>query len=158
MAPETASQLAVKPEEVTLVSSDTAGAAGVEFTVTARVRAVPEPQPLSAVTETLPELEREHPILQRKRAIVSSDAHRLWEIAEPVGVIAGIVPTTNPTSTVIFKSMIALKARNAIVFSPHPSAVKCTAEAARVMNQAAVAAGAPANVISCLTYLARQFT
>lgn len=84
--------------------------------------------------------------------IIRNDAAaKIWEIAEPVGVIAGIVPTTNPTSTVIFKSLIALKARNAIVFSPHPSAVRCTAEAARVMNQAAVAAGAPASVIGCLT-------
>lgn len=76
---------------------------------------------------------------------------RIWEIAEPAGVIAGIIPTTNPTSTVIYKAMIALKARNAIVFSPHPSAVRCTAEAARLMNQAAVAAGAPDGVIGCIT-------
>lgn len=83
---------------------------------------------------------------------------KLWEIAEPVGVIAGIVPTTNPTSTVIYKALIALKARNAIVFSPHPSAVRCTAEAARVMNQAAVAAGAPEGVISCLTTVSLEAT
>lgn len=78
-------------------------------------------------------------------------ANRIWEIAEPVGVIAGIVPTTNPTSTVIYKSMIALKARNAIVFSPHPSAVRCTFEAARIMHDAAVAAGAPEGSIGCLS-------
>ena len=83
---------------------------------------------------------------------------KIWEIAEPVGVIAGIIPTTNPTSTVIYKSLIALKARNAIVFSPHPSAVRCTAEAARVMNQAAVAAGAPEGVISCLTNVSLEAT
>ena len=84
--------------------------------------------------------------------IVKKDAAtKTWEIAEPVGVIAGIVPTTNPTSTVIYKSMVALKSRNAIVFSPHPSAVRCTAEAARVMHQAAVAAGAPEGSIGCLT-------
>lgn len=77
--------------------------------------------------------------------------HKIWEIAEPAGVIAGIVPTTNPTSTVIYKAMIALKARNAIVFSPHPSAVRCTAEAAALMNQAAVSAGAPDGVIGCIT-------
>ncbi|HEY3426195.1 MAG TPA: acetaldehyde dehydrogenase (acetylating) [Negativicutes bacterium] len=76
---------------------------------------------------------------------------RLWEIAEPVGVIAGIVPTTNPTSTVIYKAMIALKSRNAIVFSPHPSAIRCTNETAKLMNQAAVAAGAPDGVIGCLS-------
>jgi acetaldehyde dehydrogenase (acetylating) len=75
---------------------------------------------------------------------------RVWEIAEPVGVIAGIVPTTNPTSTVIYKAMIALKARNAIVFSPHPSAVRCTFEAAKIIHQAAVAAGAPEGVIGCI--------
>lgn len=83
--------------------------------------------------------------------IRKDEANKIWEIAEPVGVIAGIIPTTNPTSTIIYKSMIALKARNAIVFSPHPTAVRCTAEAARVMNQAAVAAGAPEGVIGCLT-------
>ena len=86
------------------------------------------------------------------------EAVKMWEIAEPVGVIAGIIPTTNPTSTVIFKSLIALKARNAIVFSPHPSAICCTAEAARVMNQAAVSAGAPANVIGCLTNVSLEAT
>jgi len=75
---------------------------------------------------------------------------KIWEIAEPVGVIAGIIPTTNPTSTVIFKAMIALKSRNAIVFSPHPSAVRCTNEAAKIMHQAAVAAGAPEGVIGCI--------
>jgi len=75
---------------------------------------------------------------------------KLWEIAEPVGVIAGIVPTTNPTSTVIYKAMIALKSRNAIVFSPHPSAVRCTNEAAKIMHQAAIAAGAPEGVIGCI--------
>ena len=91
--------------------------------------------------------------------IVRKDAAaKLWEIAEPAGVIAGIVPTTNPTSTTIFKSLCALKARTAIVFSPHPSAVRCTAEAARVMNQAAVAAGAPPNVVACLTNVSLEAT
>jgi acetaldehyde dehydrogenase (acetylating) len=86
------------------------------------------------------------------------EASKTWEIAEPVGVIAGIVPTTNPTSSVIYKAMIALKARNAIVFSPHPSAVRCTGEAARVMHQAAVAAGAPEGVISCLSAVSLDAT
>lgn len=91
--------------------------------------------------------------------IVRKDAAaKLWEIAEPVGVIAGIVPTTNPTSTVIYKSMIALKSRNAIVFSPHPSAVRCTSEAARIMHQAAVSAGAPEGCISCLTTVSLEAT
>jgi len=75
---------------------------------------------------------------------------KIWEIAEPVGVIAAIIPTTNPTSTVIYKAMIALKSRNAIVFSPHPTAVRCTNEAAKIMHQAAVAAGAPEGVIGCI--------
>lgn len=75
---------------------------------------------------------------------------KIWEIADPVGVIAGIIPTTNPTSTVIYKAMIALKSRNAIVFSPHPTAVRSTNEAAKIMHQAAVAAGAPEGVIGCI--------
>lgn len=84
--------------------------------------------------------------------IIREDKDRkIWDIAEPVGVIAGIVPTTNPTATVIYKSMIALKSRNAIVFSPHPSAVRCINEAARLMNQAAVEAGAPEGAIGCLS-------
>ena len=73
------------------------------------------------------------------------------DVADPVGLLMGIVPSTNPTSTAIFKSIIAVKARNAIVFSPHPSAVKCTARAAELMAQAAVEAGAPENTIGCIT-------
>jgi len=64
------------------------------------------------------------------------------KIAEPKGVICGIIPTTNPTSTAIFKSLISLKTRNAIIFSPHPRAKRCTCDAARVVRDAAVAAGA----------------
>lgn len=69
-------------------------------------------------------------------------------IAEPVGIIAGVVPTTNPTSTAIFKSLLALKTRNAIIFSPHPRAKECTAEASRVVLKAAVNAGAPDGIIA----------
>ncbi|WP_369804766.1 bifunctional acetaldehyde-CoA/alcohol dehydrogenase [Marinitoga sp. 1137] len=69
------------------------------------------------------------------------------KIAEPVGIIAGIVPTTNPTSTTIFKALLALKTRNAIIFSPHPRAKKCTVAAARIILEAAIAAGAPENII-----------
>ncbi|HBB35761.1 MAG TPA: bifunctional acetaldehyde-CoA/alcohol dehydrogenase [Cyanobacteria bacterium UBA8803] len=69
------------------------------------------------------------------------------KIAEPVGILAGIVPTTNPTSTAIFKALIALKTRNGIIFSPHPRAKQCTMEAAKVVLEAAVAAGAPENII-----------
>ncbi len=68
-------------------------------------------------------------------------------VAEPLGVIAGIVPTTNPTSTAIFKSLIALKTRNAIIFSPHPRATKSTIAAAKVVLDAAVKAGAPEDII-----------
>jgi acetaldehyde dehydrogenase/alcohol dehydrogenase len=72
----------------------------------------------------------------------------LRRIAEPIGILAGIVPTTNPTSTAIFKSLITLKTRNGIVFSPHPRAKRSTAEAARIVLEAAVAAGAPENIIA----------
>lgn len=70
------------------------------------------------------------------------------KIAEPIGIIAGVVPTTNPTSTAIFKALLALKTRNAIVFSPHPRAKKCTALAAKIVLDAAVKAGAPQNLIA----------
>lgn len=73
-------------------------------------------------------------------------------IAEPVGLLMGIVPSTNPTSTVLYKSLIAIKARNAIVFSPHPAAAKCTAMAIQLMNDAAVEAGAPENVIQGIAH------
>ncbi len=69
------------------------------------------------------------------------------KIAAPLGVIAGIVPTTNPTSTVMFKSLLAMKTRNAIVFSFHPQAQKCSTHAAQIMYDAAVKAGAPKNII-----------
>lgn len=68
-------------------------------------------------------------------------------IAEPIGLICGIVPTTNPTSTAIFKSLISLKTRNGIIFSPHPRAKKATNNAAKIVLQAAVAAGAPKDII-----------
>ncbi|MCQ2744299.1 MAG: bifunctional acetaldehyde-CoA/alcohol dehydrogenase, partial [bacterium] len=68
-------------------------------------------------------------------------------VAEPLGILAGIIPTTNPTSTAIFKSLIALKTRNAIIFSPHPRAAKCTIEAAKIVLEAAVEAGAPEDII-----------
>ena len=82
--------------------------------------------------------------------IEQDDAFGIIKVAEPRGVIAGIVPTTNPTSTAIFKSLIALKTRNGIVFSPHPRAKKCTCEAARIVLEAAVAAGAPEDIIGWL--------
>ena len=72
------------------------------------------------------------------------------KIAEPIGLLAGIIPVTNPTATAIFKSLLALKTRNGILFSPHPRAARCTAEAARIIHDAAVAAGAPAGLIGCI--------
>lgn len=74
----------------------------------------------------------------------------LWEVGVPVGLICAIVPSTNPTSTVCYKAMIALKSGNAIVFSPHPKAANCTFQAARIVAMAAEAAGAPQGSVSCL--------
>ena len=76
---------------------------------------------------------------------------KLWEVGVPVGVIAAIVPSTNPTSTVCYKAIIAMKSGNSIVFSPHPKAVDCTLRAARIVAAAAEKAGAPAGCISCLS-------
>ncbi len=75
---------------------------------------------------------------------------KLWEIGVPVGVIAAIVPSTNPTSTVCYKAIIALKAGNTIVFSPHPKALLCTLRAAEIVAEAAEKAGAPRGCVSCL--------
>ena len=75
------------------------------------------------------------------------EAFGITKIAEPLGVIAAIVPTTNPTSTAIFKALLALKTRNGIIFSPHPRAKKSTIEAANIILEAAVAAGAPKGII-----------
>jgi acyl-CoA reductase-like NAD-dependent aldehyde dehydrogenase len=76
---------------------------------------------------------------------------RITEIGVPQGVVAAICPTTNPTSTVIYKTIIALKSGNAIVLSPHPRARQCTCEAAALMAAAATAAGAPEGLIQCVT-------
>ncbi|MGA2623948.1 MAG: acetaldehyde dehydrogenase (acetylating) [Bacteroidota bacterium] len=75
---------------------------------------------------------------------------RIIEIAEPMGVVCALIPSTNPTSTVMFKAIISVKGRNAVVASPHPKAVKCTVEAMNVVAQAAEAAGAPQGLMSCL--------
>ena len=82
----------------------------------------------------------------------------MCKIAEPVGVIAGVVPTTNPTSTAIFKSLIALKTRNGIIFAPHPRAKGCTAEAAKIVRDAAVKAGAPEDIIGWLDTISPAIT
>ncbi len=79
--------------------------------------------------------------------IEEDKAYGVMKVAEPIGLIAAVIPTTNPTSTAIFKSLLALKTRNAIIFSPHPRAKKCTIEAAKVVLEAAVSAGAPQGII-----------
>lgn len=83
--------------------------------------------------------------------IKNDQQNKIMEIAEPMGLLMGIIPSTNPTSTVIYKAIISIKSRNGIVISPHPSALKCTMEATRLMNEAAVAAGAPDNIITCIS-------
>ena len=80
--------------------------------------------------------------------IEEDTAYGTKKIAEPIGVIAAVIPTTNPTSTAIFKTLLALKTRNGIIISPHPRAKVCTAAAAKVVLDAAIAAGAPENIIS----------
>ncbi len=80
--------------------------------------------------------------------IEEDEAFGTQKVAEPVGVIAAVIPTTNPTSTAIFKSLLALKTRNGIVISPHPKAKSSTIMAARIVLEAAVAAGAPENIIA----------
>ncbi len=76
---------------------------------------------------------------------------KLWEVGVPKGVIAAIVPSTNPTSTVCYKAMIALKSGNSIVFSPHPKAISCTRRAAKIVADAAQRAGAPEGSVACLS-------
>src|SRR2546421_11763368 len=86
------------------------------------------------------------------------DDKRVIEIAEPFGVVAAIVPSTNPTSTAIYKILIAIKARCAVVLSPHPSAVKCITRVAEVMEEAARRAGAPTGAISWMTTVTLEGT
>ena len=76
---------------------------------------------------------------------------KLWEIGVPMGAVAAIVPSTNPTSTVCYKALIALKAGCSIVFSPHPKAIACTRQAAKIVAEAAEAAGAPKGSVACLS-------
>ena len=80
--------------------------------------------------------------------IIEEDtSYGIRKIAEPVGIIAAVIPTTNPTSTAIFKALLALKTRNGMIISPHPRAKKCTIDAAKIVLEAAVAAGAPEGII-----------
>jgi acetaldehyde dehydrogenase (acetylating) len=76
---------------------------------------------------------------------------KIVEIGEPMGVVAALIPSTNPTSTVMFKAIISVKGRNGFVASPHPRAVKCTLEATRIVSEAAERAGAPHGLIACLS-------
>ncbi|HEV2490457.1 MAG TPA: aldehyde dehydrogenase family protein [Candidatus Acidoferrales bacterium] len=80
------------------------------------------------------------------------------EVAAPVGVVAAIIPSTNPTSTAIYKTLIALKAQNAIVLSPHPSAIRCICEAVTILSRAAMKAGAPDGLIGCFQHPSAQGT
>jgi len=93
-----------------------------------------------------------HHFRSLKTVGVISQTNSIVEIASPRGVIAAIIPSTNPTSTTIFKIIIAIKSRNAIVLSPHPSAARCIAETARVMTDAGVKVGLPREAVHCLTY------
>lgn len=80
------------------------------------------------------------------------------KVAEPIGVVAAVIPTTNPTSTAIFKTLISLKTRNGIIISPHPRAKQCTAEAAKIVLEAAVKAGAPKDIISWIDVPSLEMT
>ncbi|CAG8999630.1 MAG: Aldehyde-alcohol dehydrogenase [Candidatus Celerinatantimonas neptuna] len=85
------------------------------------------------------------------------DTHTL-EVAVPMGVLAGLIPSTNPTSTAIYKALIAVKSGNGIIMSPHPSAKNCIQETIRILHQAAVEAGAPEGIIGCMTKLSLEGT
>lgn len=90
--------------------------------------------------------------------IEEDKAFGIKKIAEPIGLIAAVIPTTNPTSTAIFKALISLKTRNAIIISPHPRAKKCTIAAAKVVLDAAVAAGAPEGIIGWIDVPSLELT
>lgn len=90
--------------------------------------------------------------------IEEDKAYGIKKIAEPVGILAAVIPTTNPTSTAIFKTLIALKTRNGIVISPHPRAKKCTVEASRIVYEAAVRAGAPEGIIAWIDVPSLEMT
>lgn len=78
------------------------------------------------------------------------EKNKIFKVAEPMGLILGITPSTNPTSTIIYKSIISIKARNAIIFAPHPSAKRCSVAAAELVRKAAVEAGAPESIVGCV--------
>ena len=80
------------------------------------------------------------------------------EVASPIGVVAAVIPSTNPTSTAIYKTLISVKAQNAIVLSPHPSAIKCICQAATLLERAALTAGAPEGLIQCMQHTTLEGT
>ncbi len=90
--------------------------------------------------------------------IRQDDQRRIFDIAWPMGVIVALTPSTNPTSTAMFKVISAVKARNAIIVAPHPSAVRCTYETVSLMLQAALKAGAPADLVNCMQIISLQGT
>ena len=90
--------------------------------------------------------------------IEEDPAYGIKKVAEPIGLIAAVIPTTNPTSTAIFKTLIALKTRNAIIISPHPRAKACTIAAAKVVLDAAVKAGAPEGIIGWIDVPSLELT
>ena len=89
--------------------------------------------------------------LQTVGVVREDRARKVRELAVPMGVVAAIVPTTNPTSTAIYKALISVKARDACVMSPHPRATKCVVETVRILDEAATKAGAPAGLVACMT-------
>ncbi len=105
--------------------------------------------------------ERVHEFIRPMRTvgvIHRDEARKVVEIAEPFGVVAAIVPSTNPTSTAIYKILIALKARCPLVISPHPSAVRCITQVAETLGEAALAAGAPEGSVNCMTHISLEGT
>lgn len=90
--------------------------------------------------------------------IENDEVYGIKKIAEPIGVIAAVIPTTNPTSTAVFKMLISLKTRNGIILSPHPRAKNCTAMAAKIVLDAAVSAGAPSGIISWIDVPSLEMT
>lgn len=91
--------------------------------------------------------------------IISEDpVNKIFNVAVPVGIVAALIPSTNPTSTVIYKALISLKSGNAVIFSPHPKAIKCILETVRIVNDAAVRAGAPDGLVSCIKTPTKEAT
>ena len=82
----------------------------------------------------------------------------IWEIGVPVGVVAALIPSTNPTSTVMYKTLISLKSGNAIVISPHPGAKQCICETVQLIQEAACKAGAPESAVGCISLTTVQAT